>query len=237
MQATTPNPRQADPSRPSPYADYDEIKRFYRDTGVAASYDDHRFGSRSRRRRDARKWRAVRRALELAGDVRTTLDVPCGTGRFTGRLARLGYEVIAADVSEEMMDVARRALGEGAGAAAFVQADAEALPFRDGALDCVISIRFLFHADGATRVRILREMGRVSRRWLIVDYRHRYSLRYVAWRARRLLGLTDAPLDRVTRAEMHAELRQAGLAVRKVIPVTRVFSDKWIVVGEAGHAS
>jgi SAM-dependent methyltransferase len=237
MQATTPNPRHADPSRPSPHADYEAIKRFYRDPTVAQAYDERRFGGRFRRGRDARKWRAVRRALNITGDVRTTLDVPCGTGRFTRRLAHLGYEVVAADVSEEMMDVARRSLGTAAGRAAFVQADAEILPFRDRALDCVISIRFLFHADGATRVRILREMGRVSRRWLIVDYRHRYSLRYAAWRIKRLRGLTDVPLERVTRAEMRAELREAGLVVRKVIPVTRVFSDKWIVVGEAGHAS
>ena len=178
-------------------------------------------------------------AFAALGDLRgaRALDFGCGHGMAAVVLARLGAHVTAFDLAPAYLTEAQqRAVANGA-AIDFVQADAEILPFRDRALDCVISIRFLFHADGATRVRILREMGRVSRRWLIVDYRHRYSLRYAAWRLKRMLGLTDVPLERVTRAEMRAELREAGLAVRKVIPVTRVFSDKWIVVGEAGHAS
>jgi hypothetical protein len=79
---------------------------------------------------------------------------------------------------------------------------------------------------------MLREMGRVSRRWLILDYRHKYSWHYGVWRVRRLLGLTRAPFPRVGRAQMERELHAAGLRVRRVFPVARVFSDKWIVLGE-----
>jgi SAM-dependent methyltransferase len=237
MQSTARKPRQAGVSRLSPHADYLEAKRFYRDEAVADDYDRHRFGSRRRRRRDARKWRALQRAFALAEGVRTTLDVPCGTGRFTDRLVESGYDVIATDISSEMMSVARRSVEGHEGMAGFVQAEAEALPFRDGALDCVMSIRFLFHADGPTRVRILQEMRRVTRRWLIVDYRHRYNVHYWVWRIKRQLGLTDAPLERVTRAQMEAEFAAAGVSVRKVFPVTRVFSDKWIVIGETKTAA
>ncbi len=237
MQSTLRKSRETGASRLSPYADYNEAKRFYRDDAVAADYDRHRFGDRKHRRRDARKWRPVRRALALAEGARTTLDVPCGTGRFTGRLADQGYEVIGTDVSSEMMSVARRSVEGRDGVAGFVQADAEALPFRDDALDCVMCIRFLFHADGPTRVRVLREMTRVSRRWLIVDYRHRYSVHYWMWRIKRALGLTAAPLERVTRAQMEAELEAAGVSIRRIFPVTRVFSDKWVVIGETKTAA
>jgi SAM-dependent methyltransferase len=138
--------------------------------------------------------------------------------------------VIGCDLSLEMMGVAmEKKPGDGV---AFVQSDAESLPFRDDALDCVVSMRFLFHADPSTRGRILREMRRVSRRWLILDYRHRYSTRYVVWRLKRALGWSDEPLERVTRAGMEHELRDAGIAVRKVLPVARIFSDKWVVIGE-----
>ena len=232
MPAITRKPSDADVSRLDRSADFRQAKEFYRDEAVARDYDFHRLGSRKRRRRDAREWRTILDALEHTEGVHTTLDVPCGTGRFTGRLAERGYRVVGSDLSVEMINVAKSKIEPGGNATAFVQADAEALPFRDGAVDCVISIRFLLHAEATTRIRILREMKRVTRRWLILDYRHRYSLRFQMWRIKRALGMTDEPLERVTRTEMEEELRNAGVSVRAVLPVTRVFSDKWIVIGE-----
>jgi ubiquinone/menaquinone biosynthesis C-methylase UbiE len=232
MPAISRKPSDADVSRLDRSADYRQAKEFYRDEAVARDYDFHRLGSRERRRRDAREWKTILRAMEHTEGVHTTLDVPCGTGRLTGRLAAQGYRVVGSDLSLEMMGVARSKTEPDGDATSFVQADAEALPFRDGALDCVISIRFLFHADPGSRLRILRELKRVSRRWLVLDYRHRYSVRFLVWRIRRALGLTNELLERVTRAGMEEELRDAGVAVRKVLPVARIFSDKWIVIGE-----
>ena len=45
---------------------------------------------------------------------------------------------------------------------------------------------------------MLREFGRVSRRWIIADYRHRYSFRYGVWKIARTLGLTRRPFERVS---------------------------------------
>lgn len=224
-------PSRADPSRPREDG-YAYKKAFYRSETVARDYDFHRLGSKQRQRRDGRKWRAIEHALSLTNDVRTVLDMPCGTGRFTGRLAREGYRVVGADISEQMMLEARGKTGDEKGLLGFIQADGEALPFRDGALDCVVCIRFMFHVDPATRVRILREMGRVSPRWQIVDYRHRYTLRWVKWRLMQALGWTRRTLARVSRAEMEREFRQAGLTIRKIVPVRRGLSDKWVVLSE-----
>ncbi len=207
-------------------------REFYRDAEVAADYDRHRFTTSARLRRNARKWRAIEIALGETDGVRSVLDVPCGTGRFTGALADRGHVVVGSDISIEMMRVAAEKTAGHANVAGHVQADAEHLPLRTGAVDCALSIRFLFHCDAATRVRILREMRRVSRRWLIVDYRHRYSYRWVKWRALSALGLSRAPLDRVTTAQLHREFGEAGLVVRRIVPVNRVFSDKWVVLGE-----
>lgn len=231
--ASARRPSKQDPSRPR--ADgYAYKKGFYRSATVAADYDFHRFGSGTRRRRDARKWRAIRAALEETGGVRSVLDLPCGTGRFSGRLASEGHDVLACDIAMEMMQVARAKHAEKAGEAVrFVQADAEKLPLRDGSVDCVMAIRFLFHVDPKTRIRILGEMARVTRRWLILDYRHRYSWRYAKWRVWGALGLTRRPLERVSREQLERELAAAGITVRNILPVARFFSDKWIVLGEA----
>ena len=49
--------------------------------------------------------RSARRLPPTTG-VRTILDLPCGTGRFTGALAREGYELVGSDISLEMLQKA-----------------------------------------------------------------------------------------------------------------------------------
>jgi len=228
-------PSRGDVSKPK-VEEYSYKKEFYRDPAVAADYDQHRFTTPRRQRRNTRKWRAIQRALQKTTDVQSVLDLPCGTGRFTGHLARSDLDVIGGDISLQMMrEAARSPQVEHPDIAGYVQADAEQLPFRDRSLDCVISIRFMFHVDPITRRRILREMGRISRRWLVIDYRHRYAARWVSWRIRHVLGLLDEVPERVNRAGLQSEFRDAGLTIRQVIPVRRWLSDKWIVLAEATH--
>jgi hypothetical protein len=93
----------------------------------------------------------------------------------------------------------------------------------------------MFHVDPTTRRRILREMGRVSRRWLIIDYRHRYTIRWVLRRLRYALGLLDQKTERVSWRGLHSEFDDAALTIRRIIPVHGVWSDKWIVLAEAPH--
>jgi len=228
-------PSRQDVSKPK-VEEYSYKKEFYRDPAVAADYDQHRFTTPRRQRRNVRKWRAIRRALDSAGDVRTVLDLPCGTGRFTGHLARLNLEVVGGDISLQMMreadaspDVAHPRI------AGFVQADAEGLPFDNRSLDCIVSIRFMFHVDPVTRRRILREMGRVSKRWMIIDYRHKYSLRWLSWKIRHAVGLLPEVPERVSRSDLRSEFRDAGLTILQVIPVRRWLSDKWVVLAESTH--
>ena len=230
-------PGAQDPSRARRGTSYTDKKSFYQSEEVAEDYDFHRWGSPERARRNLRKWRAILSALARAGSVGSILDLPCGTGRFTGRLAESGYEVVGSDISLEMMRVARSHIGPISGLYGYVRADAERLPFADGAFDCVMSIRFLFHVDPATRVRIVREMARVSRRWLVLDYRHKYSYRYAIWRLRWTLGLTRTPLARVSSADLRRELAEAGVHIVEIYPIARVFSDKWVVLGEAAGAA
>lgn len=226
-------PSRDDASRPKQHG-YAYKKKFYQSADVAADYDEHRFRTPRRRRRNARKWAAIRKALALTSSVKTIVDLPCGTGRFTADLARAGYQVIGSDISMEMMRQAASRLSH-ENIAGYVRADAEQLPFAAKSVDCVMSIRFLFHVDPETRRRMLREFGRVSRRWIIADYRHRYSLRYGAGRIARALGLTKRPYERVSKKGMKAEFEDAGLRVLKIIHVRRWLSDKWVVLAECGH--
>jgi len=230
-------PGKSDPSRPR--EDGYEYKRdFYRSASVAEDYDFHRFSSPERQKRNVRKWNAIRKALSGTQGVRTVLDQPSGTGRFTGALAREGYEVVGSDISLEMLQKAASVTAARDGAKplpihGYVQANAEKLPLRDDSLDCVVCIRFMMHVDPATRVRMLREFRRVSRRWVVVDYRHKYTFRYVLTHTFGKLGLGRTPLSRVSRADLEQEFRDAGFAIRDVVRVSApLLSDKWVVLAE-----
>jgi len=213
---------------------YSLRKQHYRDNDIASGYDDLRFGGR-RGRRNAAKWRAIKRALDHAGDVQAILDIPTGTGRFVAQLAHEGYSVVGSDISREMMLVGRDKLRDLDDAAiCFSQCDGESLPFRDATFDCVITIRFLFHLTSEARVKVLREFSRVTRRWVVADYRHRYSLRYLKQVVGRRFGLRGPVEPRVSRAEMNGELAAAGLQVSRVFRIAPVFSDKWVVLCERG---
>ena len=103
-------------------------------------------------------WR--RRAARDTGLVRggSALDVACGSGKLTARLARIaGPEgrVVGLDFSPEMLEVARR---EHPGIE-FLEGDALNLPFEDRSFD-VSTIAFGLR-NLADPVRGLREMQRV----------------------------------------------------------------------------
>jgi hypothetical protein len=78
-------------------------------------------------------------------------------------------------------------------------------------------------------------MTRVSRRWVILDIRHRYNLRWVGWRIRHAFGLLPQVQHRFSRAGLEEELAGTGLSVRGIYPSRRYFgwaSDKWTVLAE-----
>ncbi len=109
--------------------------------------------------------RAEAAAHAVLGQVpppaRSLLDVGCGTGIVTRRLAaaREGLRVTGADLSATM---ARRAAARLPGSV--VVADSRRLPFRDGEFDAVTSVWLLHLAGGAEDVRaIVDECARVLR--------------------------------------------------------------------------
>ena len=93
---------------------------------------------------------------------RLVLDVGVGSGRHSYEAHRLGARVVAVDVGEAI-HVARRNLPSDV---VTVQADAEELPFEDGAFDLVMAIGVLHHLPDPRRAlnslaRLVRPGGHV----------------------------------------------------------------------------
>ena len=87
------------------------------------------------------------------------LDVGCGTGNFSLKLASQKCLVTGVDRSEDMLTVARRRADEEGRSIEFLLGDGEALPFDDGSFDGVITMATLEFVQAP--VRILGEMLRV----------------------------------------------------------------------------
>jgi ubiquinone/menaquinone biosynthesis C-methylase UbiE len=97
------------------------------------------------------------------------LDVGCGNGLQTVRLARHGKEVIGVDISEELLEVARQRC-RGLSNVTLMKEDARKLPFQDDSFDCIFSYGdVLSHiVDGYEQA--LSEMSRVAKRGAVVTF-------------------------------------------------------------------
>ncbi|MDH3382743.1 MAG: class I SAM-dependent methyltransferase [Deltaproteobacteria bacterium] len=214
---------------------YERKKTHYRSGTVATDYDSDRWANRSRLRSNRRKLAAIDKAIALANEqgrpVRSALDLPCGTGRIFPLLLSHGINMIGSDLSLEMMKVARSKFPGEKQLRGFVQCDAEHLPYATASLDAVFSIRFFLHLPGKVRQNALKEMARVSRCWLIVDYRHRYTFSYWSKTLLCRIGLGSQPPHRVSSEEIAEDFRIAGAEIVKIFSTSPVWSDKWVILG------
>jgi len=221
---------------------YEHVKSRYRNSVVATTYDSSRFLSAKGQKRNRLMLAAIQRAFDkavsLGTPIRSCLDLPCGTGRLFPWLLQRQLQFVGADISLEMMRAGRTKIGaESSGGVplGLVQCDGQFLRFKDRSLDAVFSIRFMFHLPRDRRVQILQEMARVSRRWLIVDFRHCYNLRWGFRRLCRGLGLAKHMGEVWSRASLRCEAADAGLRLAGIFSPRRglsCFSDKWVVLLE-----
>lgn len=120
--------------------------------------------------------RMIRRALPLLSDCKTFLDAPCGAARATILLAQEGYEVTAIDLGEGAIAVSREQAAKAGVKARFEQADVQHMPFADRQFDAVLCFRLYHHfPQEPLRVRVINELCRVSRRYVLMSYLSPYA--------------------------------------------------------------
>src|SRR3989304_8110858 len=199
---------------------YEKKKRHYQSDSVASKYDDIRFTKLSHRLRNRRKLDAVQKAIATARDLgwemKSVLDIPCGTGRMFPLFLNNKITFTGADLAGEMMKVAKKRFGQSGLMQGMVRCDAENLPFKTKSIDSVVSIRFLFHIPESVRRNMLREMTRVSKSCLIIDYRHCYTLNYWIKKSLSILSLCKPPSYRFSVKDLHKELHSAGITIIKI---------------------
>jgi ubiquinone/menaquinone biosynthesis C-methylase UbiE len=141
------------------------------------------------------------------------LDVGCGTGYLTGRMARAvapGGTVLGVDPSEPMIAYARRTVSPGC---EFRVGGAEAIPAPDGSFDLVVTSFAIHHIPAANRAAAFREMHRVlgpGGRLLVADLRPARS-----WLPLHAHHVAADAVERVTALVEEAGFRITGSGTRR----------------------
>jgi ubiquinone/menaquinone biosynthesis C-methylase UbiE len=204
------------------YLDSDVVERF-----------DQRY-DKGHRAAKAQRWnRLIQEIISELGGVESCVDIPCGTGFITQALKEVVSDTYPSDVSLEMT----RHAGQVTGKQGFV-ADVLNLPLKDDSIDLIVNLRFMVHFTHKDRIPMLNSMARVARRYLLVNYNHRYTIKYVLRNLRRKLGIgRKDPAKKCTRKEIEAEAASAGLTIRKIYSANRflpLISERWLVLFEKG---
>lgn len=203
------------------------VRDAYQSPAVADAYDAQRFAHAVGRLFDRLEKRALQRLLARAlGNDRQlrVLDVPCGTGRITRMLLAMGLPVLAGDISPAMLRVAADKCRPYQTRLAFQRLDLERLDLPSDSFDLVTCVRLMHHLDSQARQGVLKELARVSRRWVLINVS--YSSRFYRLRRKlkRWLG-QGVSRQSSTWAEVLRETRAAGLKVRAWKFVARWLSE------------
>jgi ubiquinone/menaquinone biosynthesis C-methylase UbiE len=183
----------------------------YQNEGVARTYDRERFSSLAGRIFQDAELKTLAKLVQHLPAKASLLDVPCGTGRIAQVLLEWGFRVTAADISQEMIHVAQSRMAAAGRKLPAMRGSADALPFTDESFDAVLSMRFLPHISSEPRRLMLKEMARVSRRW--VFFSNSFSSGWYKSRraVKRRLGHQAPTRYPVTESEIREDLRYAGL--------------------------
>jgi ubiquinone/menaquinone biosynthesis C-methylase UbiE len=122
------------------------------------------------KRADALEKRLLRRLLEQFEDIKTLLEVGCGTGHFTRWMESLGLECYGLDMSSLMLKEARQLWIDGR----LLQGESSHLPFRSKSFDVITYVASLEYMPNIAAV--LAEAIRVTKKGIIIGLMNKWSL-------------------------------------------------------------
>jgi ubiquinone/menaquinone biosynthesis C-methylase UbiE len=105
--------------------------------------------------------------LKADGRCERVLDIPCGTGLLGEMFSRLGMKVVAADISEPMIDYAR---GKYRNDTEFLCVDITDCRLPDRSVDLSVVIGLFHRLPAEVIERAADELTRVSERGVVVSF-------------------------------------------------------------------
>jgi ubiquinone/menaquinone biosynthesis C-methylase UbiE len=156
--------------------------------------------------------------VDRLGSATRVLDLGCGTGLLTRRLAgRARTSVVGCDLSLGMLEQASSAPSS----AGWVQGDALALPLRDASFDAVVCTEsFHWYPDQPAALAEIRRVLQPAGRFLVAFVNPRAAM--VGRVAGAVTGLVGQPVRWSTADQVAALVHDAGFEVEEQHTVVRV---------------
>lgn len=207
-----------------------EGKTRYQDKNIADGYDDRRFIGLKGRWTHKREKECLEKMLAVIPKGDKILELPCGTGRLTEFLLELGYEVTAADISDEMMRHAKSKTETFGSKVSFEKADIENLKYEDNAFSAIAVIRLLHHIPSTLHSKVLAELHRVTKKWLVITYSNKHTFQNLRRNIKAIY--TKEPRYSISKEQFLTEVTQAGFKVVKYLPLFPFISEEVFVLLE-----
>ena len=138
-------------------------------------------------------------------------DLGCGTGQLAETVAPHVGRVIAVDGSADMLDAARRRVGERPNVD-IRQGDLEALPLQDGELDCaMLSLVLHYSPDPAMALAEVARVVKLGGRLLVVDMLPHDREEYQQQMGHVWLGFSEKQMSRFLTGAGFGDLRMRAL--------------------------
>jgi ubiquinone/menaquinone biosynthesis C-methylase UbiE len=194
----------------------------------ARDYDKSRFTRRYRMRRLDRFEKAfAQKLLDMTGEQSHILDIPCGNGRFFNIFSKAA-KLIMADYSLNMLQAVEERFSSIENLE-LIQADITSLPLDDSSVDLCFCMRLFHHMkNDQVRLKALKELARVSRRYVALSFYNKHCLRFY-WRKilrKKIRG------NYVTFKHLEDIAKQAGLKVTGRFPRMNLTEQQCLLIFE-----
>lgn len=171
---------------------------------------------------------AIKKAIEEVQLCGSVLDIPCGTGKLGRTLSSYPVSITAADISPEMMGLARDEY-DPEKISDFIVCDAADLPLSSSSLDSIVCLRLTQRLPVEYRGRILAEFRRVARKYLVVSYSLRSPWHDLRNRFRWTYDRSNPTFFPASRSCVENELKEAGFEIIRIRAVLPMLSSQVIV--------
>jgi SAM-dependent methyltransferase len=166
--------------------------------------------------------RMAARALAIAGNPISVLDLPCGAGRFWETLLTHGVDkIIGMDQSAGMIQVCQeRTPTAQLKHIELIEGDAKHIPLPDNAVETVFSMRLLHHIDiKSYRLELYKEFQRVAAKTVCISY-------WVDGNLKSAINLRRAHKNQnyINRETLEAEFREAGFKIMGHVDMLPLYS-------------
>ena len=204
----------------------------YKNDIVANKYDEVRFSSLSGQIFNYLEKKIIKKCFQDLSPNTTVLDLPCGTGRLAEAILELGLKVHGADVSSEMLEVAKNKLKSFGNRFDTEILNAFKMTKHNPQYEEAICTRVLMNFPLNEQIVFLRGVTSVVRKRIVIN--HSLNSPYQRFRRsiKKLLGHPKSVNFPINNTEIKQLLSDVGFVEIKRIRMNALISEAIYIIAE-----